>query len=100
TGVIGVFLDMDKLARGIAALRSPEARRAADDAARAITTTDTRPKIASAEVALPGGRVRIAGFAKGAGMIHPQMATMLAVVTTDARIEPARLQRALRAATE
>jgi glutamate N-acetyltransferase/amino-acid N-acetyltransferase len=61
-------------------------------------TTDTREKLAAAEVALAGGRARIAGFAKGAGMIHPNMATMLAVVTTDARLEPARLDRALRGA--
>uniref|UniRef100_A0A832I0S4 Arginine biosynthesis bifunctional protein ArgJ n=1 Tax=Eiseniibacteriota bacterium TaxID=2212470 RepID=A0A832I0S4_UNCEI len=98
TGVIGVFLDMAKVARGVEALRAPSASRRAGDAARAITTTDTRAKVASAEVALPGGTARIAGFAKGAGMIHPAMATMLAVVTTDAAIEPARLDRALRAA--
>src|SRR5207245_671878 len=64
----------------------------------AIMTTDTRVKIASAEASLAGRRVRVAGFAKGAGMIHPNMATMLAVLTTDARVEPARLDRALRAA--
>ena len=98
TGVIGAFLDMDKIAGGIEVLRGPAARRAAGDAARAIPPTDTRPKIASADAALPGGAVRIAGFAKGAGMIHPQMATMLALVTTDARIEPDRLARALGAA--
>ncbi len=98
TGVIGVFLDLDKLAAGVAALRGPDALGAPGDAARAITTTDTGPKIASVACALPGGTVRIAGFAKGAGMIHPNMATMLAVLTTDARIEPARLERALRAA--
>jgi glutamate N-acetyltransferase/amino-acid N-acetyltransferase len=100
TGVIGVFLDMEKLGRGIGALHSDEASRAAADAARAITTTDTRPKIAVAEFALRGGAAHIAGFAKGAGMIHPNMATMLAVVTTDARLEPARLDRCLRAAVE
>jgi len=98
TGVIGAFLDMDRLAAGAAALRAPGASAAPGDAARAITTTDTGPKIAHAEVALPGGRARVAGFAKGAGMIHPRMATMLAVLTTDAAIEPARLARALRAA--
>jgi glutamate N-acetyltransferase/amino-acid N-acetyltransferase len=98
TGVIGVFLDMDKLARGVAALKAPGARREAGDTARAITTTDTRAKIATVRAALPGGTVTISGFAKGAGMIHPNMATMLSVVTTDATIEPARLQRALVAA--
>jgi glutamate N-acetyltransferase/amino-acid N-acetyltransferase len=98
TGVIGRFLDVDKLERGVEALRSPAARRSPGDAALAIMTTDTRVKLAASEAALAGGRVRVAGFAKGAGMIHPNMATMLAVVTTDARIEPARLDRCLRAA--
>ena len=100
TGVIGKFLDMEKLARGVAALRSHSALRSADDAVRAIMTTDTRPKRAFAPLTLPGGRTTIAGFAKGSGMIHPHMATMLAVVTTDARLEPERLDRALRAAVE
>ena len=96
TGVIGVFLDMEKLARGATALGGGSARRAAADAARAVTTTDTVPKIASL-TAHPGGRdVAISGFAKGAGMIHPRMATMLAVLTTDAGIDAPRLERALR----
>ena len=98
TGMIGVFLDWTKLDTGLAALRSPAALRGAGDVARAITTTDTRPKVAATEARLPGGRVQIAGFAKGAGMIHPTMATMLSVVTTDAALEPARLDRALRSA--
>ncbi len=98
TGVIGRYLDMDRVARGVTALGSPEAVRAPLDAARAIMTTDTREKLAATEFELPGGRVRVAGFAKGAGMIHPAMATMLSVVTTDAGVEPARLDRCLRAA--
>jgi len=99
TGVIGVFLDMHKLERGIATLSTPAALRAAGDAARAITTTDTVPKFATGEARLPGGVVRIAGFAKGAGMIHPDLATMLAVITTDASLTPQRLDRVLGAAT-
>ncbi len=98
TGVIGRFLDMDKLASGVDALDSPAALRSHGDAARAILTTDTRAKLAAATAALPGGAARVAGFAKGAGMIHPNMATMLAVITTDAHVEPARLDRSLRAA--
>jgi glutamate N-acetyltransferase/amino-acid N-acetyltransferase len=98
TGVIGVFLDMAKLERGVAALRAGGARRSAGDAARAITTTDTHPKIATATAAIGGRDVTVSGFAKGAGMIHPNMATMLAVITTDAGAAPARLDRALRAA--
>ncbi len=100
TGVIGRFLDMEKLALGVTALRTPAALQAAGDAARAILTTDTREKLAASEALLPGGRVCVAGFAKGAGMIHPNMATMLAVLTTDARLEPARLDRCLRVAVE
>ena len=100
TGVIGKFLDMDKVARGVKALRSDAALPAAGDAARAIMTTDTRAKLASVGLALGRGTVHVAGFAKGAGMIHPNMATMLSVITTDARLEPARLDRCLRAAVE
>ncbi len=98
TGVIGVFLDMDRLAAGVTALRGPGAQTAPHAVTRAITTTDTRPKVASAEFTLAGRRVRLAGFAKGAGMIHPNMATMLAVITTDAAIDAAALDRALTAA--
>jgi glutamate N-acetyltransferase/amino-acid N-acetyltransferase len=98
TGVIGVFLDMDKLAAGVTALRSAGAQTAPHAVTRAITTTDTRPKVAAAELMVAGKRVRIAGFAKGAGMIHPNMATMLAVITTDAAIDAAALDRALTAA--
>ncbi len=98
TGVIGRFLDMEKLVAGVAALGSPGARRRPVDAAHAILTTDTDVKLAAARASLGAGEARIAGFAKGAGMIHPAMATMLAVLTTDARIEPARLDRCLRAA--
>ena len=98
TGVIGVFLDMDKLAAGMTSLFAPGAQTAPHAVTRAITTTDTRPKVASAELQLAGKRVRIAGFAKGAGMIHPNMATMLAVITTDAAIDAAALDLALTAA--
>jgi glutamate N-acetyltransferase/amino-acid N-acetyltransferase len=91
---------MEKIARGIGALRSGSALATAGDAARAIMTTDTLAKLASSTATLGEARVTIAGFAKGAGMIHPNMATMLAGVTTDARAEPARLQRCLRAAVE
>jgi glutamate N-acetyltransferase/amino-acid N-acetyltransferase len=98
TGVIGRFLDMEKLARGVATLEGPDALRSPGDAARAILTTDTVAKLATAGLSLGNGTVSIAGFAKGAGMIHPAMATMLAVVLTDARLEPARLDRCLNSA--
>ncbi|MEQ1834816.1 MAG: bifunctional glutamate N-acetyltransferase/amino-acid acetyltransferase ArgJ, partial [Candidatus Eisenbacteria bacterium] len=100
TGVIGRFLDMDKVATGVTVLRSSAALGTSGDAARAIMTTDTRAKLASAHAEVGAQRVRVAGFAKGAGMIHPNMATMLSVVTTDARIDPVRLDRCLRAAVE
>lgn len=91
TGLIGSYLPMDRLAAGIG---SAAARLGGDDeaAARAIMTTDTVPKLAA--VAHPDGW-RVGGIAKGAGMIAPNMATMLAFVTTDAAVEPAVLQAAL-----
>jgi glutamate N-acetyltransferase/amino-acid N-acetyltransferase len=95
TGVIGRHLDLDKVARGVAALAMPAAERGAMAAARAILTTDTRPKTTAADVDVAGGRVAIRGFAKGAGMIHPGLATMLSVVTTDADIAPEPLRAAL-----
>ena len=86
TGVIGRFLPMPKIEEGIA----NAARELGDDnesferAARAILTTDTRIKVATRLLALSGGEVRITGFAKGAAMMGPNMATMLAFVLTDA----------------
>ncbi|HXZ86439.1 MAG TPA: bifunctional ornithine acetyltransferase/N-acetylglutamate synthase, partial [Myxococcota bacterium] len=68
------------------------------DAARAIMTTDTYPKLAARTAEIEGVEVRIAGFAKGAGMIMPRMATMLAYLVTDLAVEPALLRRALRGA--
>jgi glutamate N-acetyltransferase/amino-acid N-acetyltransferase len=99
TGVIGVPLDLEKVTRGI---RAAAARLGEDatDVTRAVMTTDTRPKTAQGEVRLPGGRAVVRGFAKGAGMIHPNMATMFAVLTTDATAPPALLARALRGAAE
>ncbi len=100
TGVIGRPLPMDTITQGVAILASPAAHVGAGHAAQAIMTTDTRPKIASHTFAHSGGIVTIAGMCKGAGMIHPNMATMLAVVTTDARVEPAVLDTALRYAAD
>jgi glutamate N-acetyltransferase/amino-acid N-acetyltransferase len=98
TGVIGRQLPMDKLAQGIATVTSPAAERGADAAARAIMTTDTRPKTASRMLETAEGTVTVSGFCKGAGMIHPNMATMLAILTTDAQLAPATLDLALRRA--
>jgi glutamate N-acetyltransferase/amino-acid N-acetyltransferase len=92
TGVIGQPLPMAKIASGI-----PQAARAlaADGigaAARAIMTTDTVPKQASATLRLGGARCSVAGVAKGSGMIEPDMATMLSFVATDAAVSPAVLR--------
>ncbi len=100
TGVIGRHLDMTKIAHGINELTSPRALHGAIHAARAIMTTDTRPKVSHRQVTIAGRTVTISGFAKGAGMIHPNMATMLAILTTDAVLAPDVLQAALRQAVE
>ncbi len=98
TGVIGVPLPMDRLAPAIG--RIALSRAGWDDAAPAIMTTDTRPKLAQREIALTDGTVRIGGIAKGAGMIHPNMATLLTFVTTDAHIDSAALRPMLRSAAD
>jgi len=100
TGVIGIPLPMDRVGAGIAAAApflSPANSRAA---AEAIMTTDTHSKFIALEVDLPGGRVTLGGMAKGAGMIHPDMATMLSVLTTDAAIPAATLDKLLREASD
>jgi glutamate N-acetyltransferase/amino-acid N-acetyltransferase len=98
TGVIGVALPMDKVRAGIdAACRSLGRERGAE-VARAILTTDTRPKEALVEATIGGRTVRVAGIAKGAGMIAPNMATLLAFFTTDAAVAPKVLQAALASA--
>jgi glutamate N-acetyltransferase / amino-acid N-acetyltransferase len=96
TGVIGTQLPMDRLKRGIPAAVSALSANAWNAAARAIMTTDTKPKQAAAA----SGGFTIAGIAKGAGMIAPNMATMLSVIVTDAVIAPPLLNRALRYAVE
>jgi glutamate N-acetyltransferase/amino-acid N-acetyltransferase len=100
TGVIGVKLDMAKIARGIASARAALSPSGAADAARAIMTTDPFPKEAAAQIAARGCTFRVGGIAKGSGMIEPNMATMLAFVTTDAAAAPALLQRALKSAVD
>ena len=96
TGVIGAYLDMEKVGRGIAEAAARLGRGGGGDAAKAIMTTDTRPK----EFALDCGGFRLGGMAKGSGMIRPDMATMLAFITTDAAVEPAHLAQALRSAVD
>lgn len=92
TGVIGVLLDDARITRRLGDLEARLAPNAWEAAARAIMTTDTFPKGAFAEAAIDGAPVRIAGIAKGSGMVAPNMATVLAFVVTDAAIAPAALQ--------
>ena len=102
TGVIGSYLPMDKIAAGIEAaagkLGSDEG--ALLSAARGIMTTDTVHKLAGRRLALSGREVELVGMAKGAAMIGPNMATMLGVLLTDAPLEPATAQSALKAAVD
>jgi glutamate N-acetyltransferase/amino-acid N-acetyltransferase len=88
TGVIGRFLPMDAIKRGIAAACGELSVEGGERAARAIMTTDTVPKTTALELELGGKVVRVGGMTKGSGMIHPNMATMLAYVTTDSAVEP------------
>jgi glutamate N-acetyltransferase/amino-acid N-acetyltransferase len=94
TGVTGVRLPMDKIRAGIPKLRP--SREGGHDFALAIMTTDTRPKEIAVRVTTEAESYCVGGCAKGSGMIHPDMATMLAYVTTDADVEPAYLGRVQR----
>ena len=101
TGVIGRHLPRPALGRGIKMLAAQVKKNVSpstEDAVHAIMTTDTRPKVARAVAQIGGQPVTIAGMCKGSGMIHPNMATMLAIVTTDAAVAPELLQAALRQA--
>ncbi|QSX08292.1 bifunctional ornithine acetyltransferase/N-acetylglutamate synthase [Alkalibacter rhizosphaerae] len=98
TGVIGVPLPMDVLVPGIESL-APEISgelQAGLNAAEGIMTTDTTMKILSLETEIGGKTVTLSGMAKGSGMIHPNMATMLSFITTDVAIDQELLRRALR----
>ena len=92
TGVIGVQYPMDKIRDYLTRLEAPFSSREADLAAAAIMTTDTHPKVASAAA----GPATIVGIAKGVGMIEPDMATMIAIITTDAEINSDRLDEIFR----
>jgi glutamate N-acetyltransferase / amino-acid N-acetyltransferase len=100
TGVIGEPLDATRITRVIEALVADARDDALLAAAKAIMTTDTYPKIATARVKLGDGEVVISGIAKGAGMIAPDMATMLAYVFTDAAVAPGALQAMLSKSVE
>ena len=95
TGVIGQSLDLTPIKAALPALASSLSETGGDDAAAAIMTTDTVDKQAAVEFTLGGKTCRLGGMAKGSGMIHPNMATMLVFITTDAAISPEMLRKAL-----
>ncbi|GMV95377.1 MAG: arginine biosynthesis bifunctional protein ArgJ [Candidatus Hydrogenedentota bacterium] len=100
TGVIGVPLPMDRIAKGIEGCAAQLSPTGSPDAATAIMTTDTVPKEVAFEIPLSRGSIRMGAIAKGSGMIAPNMATMICAITTDAAIAPGLLQSALRDAVE
>lgn len=97
TGVIGQAMTMEPFEKGIPLLAGAldHSEQAADDAANAILTTDTVKKEIAIEFTVGGKTCHIGGIAKGSGMIHPNMATMLVFITTDVAIAPDMLQKAL-----
>lgn len=95
TGVIGQPLDIEPIANGIPLLVSGLSVDGSDDAAAGIMTTDTVKKEVAVEFEIDGKTCRMGGIAKGSGMIHPNMATMLVFITTDVAIAPNMLQKAL-----
>lgn len=100
TGIIGHRLPLEKIEAGIEQATLELSESGGDSAAEAIMTTDTVPKAEALSLHLPEGEVRIGGIAKGAGMIAPNMATMLCFLTTDARISAPALQQVLKDAVE
>ena len=95
TGVIGQKLDITPIAKGIPLLVSELSKDGNLNASEGIMTTDTVRKEVAVQFSVGGKECRIGGMAKGSGMIHPNMATMLVFITTDAAISPAMLQKAL-----
>ncbi len=100
TGVIGQTLPMDNLSNAIPALKDNLRDNAWQSVAEAIMTTDTMAKISSVQLELSGKTVTITGVSKGSGMIHPNMATMLAFIATDASLDQAVLDQALSTAAD
>lgn len=100
TGVIGVQLPMDRMLPQVAPMAARAAHGSIESFARAIMTTDTYPKWSARTVEHGGRSCTVVGCTKGAGMIHPNMATMIAVLMTDAPLAPAELDGHLRAAVE
>lgn len=100
TGVIGVYLPLDRMLAGVDLLVKNFSSDNGHKAAQAIMTTDTVQKEKAVEVELSGGKVKIGAMAKGSGMIHPNMATMLGFITTDASVSSSSMQQMLRDAAD
>ncbi len=100
TGVIGQDLPVLPFQQAMPSLMSELSEDDWEDAARTIMTTDTRPKFCSKQIELEGQTITITGIAKGSGMIHPNMATMLGYVATDAKVDQKRLQSMLSKAVD
>lgn len=100
TGIIGMTMPMDRILPRVGDLVNSLKEDGSDEAAHAIMTSDTRSKSYAIEVDCDGETFRIGGIAKGAGMICPNMATMLCFITTDAQVEAAELKRSTQAAVE
>lgn len=100
TGIIGVPLPMDKIEAGVRDAIAALSESGGDSAAQAIMTTDTVPKVSAYEFEIGGKTVRIGGMCKGAGMICPNLATMLCFITTDAHIAAGPLRQALLSSVE
>jgi glutamate N-acetyltransferase/amino-acid N-acetyltransferase len=100
TGIIGQPLSHKKILAALPGASAALGEEGLEATARAIMTTDTRPKIRSAEARVGGRTVTLTGIAKGSGMIHPHMATMLAFIMTDATVHPGLLRRLLREAVD
>jgi glutamate N-acetyltransferase/amino-acid N-acetyltransferase len=100
TGVIGVQIPLEKVIPGLALVAQDMAAGKGLDLARAIMTTDTHPKYLAVKVFLEDGAVTLGGVAKGSGMIHPDMATMLGLITTDAAVPAGALQELLQEAVD
>lgn len=100
TGIIGMNMPIERITPRIADLAEKISDSGSDEASRAIMTSDTKPKTYAIEVPCKGGSFRVGGIAKGAGMICPNMATMLCFITTDAKIGKAEMNKAVRHATD
>lgn len=100
TGIIGMPMPIDRIVPRIGELVDALDPKGSDAAMQAIMTSDTKPKTYAVEVECEGKTFRVGGIAKGAGMICPNMATMLAFITTDAKVQPSELKRATHQAVE